>query len=66
MLLFVWLFFKWEALSRKITIPIIHDGQESLEITESPQGPGIEKVSESPKKLRGYTTRFLVLHLLTY
>jgi hypothetical protein len=91
MLLFVWLFFKWESLSRKIPGPVTHESAESQENPESPQSPGSEEVSENlksavmpgssgstqplktsastvctPKKLRSYTTRFLVVHLLTY
>ncbi len=52
MLLFVWLFFKWELLSQKKT--------GSSEITKR------DILSYAPEKIRGYAVRFLVVHLVTY
>ncbi|TVR70660.1 MAG: hypothetical protein EA408_10625, partial [Marinilabiliales bacterium] len=87
MLLFVWLFSKWETLSRKRTgtvLPgsreILKDSgslkdQENLEVQanmKNYKSPGSLKTPESslpvnlPEKLRGYTTRFVVVHLVTY
>jgi len=103
MLLFVWLFFKWETLSRKKTDTVLTDSheipkgpgnlkdQENLKTQEGPEGFGNTDISGNPEdpvsagnapkydspgsfeglvylsvKLRGYTTRFMVAHLVTY
>ena len=94
MVLFVWLFFKWETLSRKRTgsVPLssaenmkAQEGpgnltdQENLKTQEGMKGPGSAEISGNledpgsfmspayaPEKLKGYTTRFLVVHLITY
>jgi hypothetical protein len=64
MLLFVWLFFKWETLSRKRTGTVPQGSPENMKTEE---GPGsFQSPAYMPEKLRGYTTRFLVVHLLTY
>ncbi|MFO7923643.1 MAG: hypothetical protein R6U58_08115 [Bacteroidales bacterium] len=64
MLLFVWLFFKWETLSRKRTGTVPHSSPENMK-TEEGHG-SFQSPAYMPEKLRGYTTRFLVVHLLTY
>lgn len=55
MLLFVWLFFKWEALSQKRTGPSDPESQQSL-----------ENLVQYPKKIRGYIFRFGIVHLISY
>jgi hypothetical protein len=52
MLLFVWLFFKWELASQKSTF--------------SDENKILNRPVSSPKKMRGYVIRFLVIHLITY
>ena len=100
MLLFVWLFIKWETLSRKRTGTVPHSSVGDMKEPEGPggfktlqdqEGPGSVGISGNmedkgstgsatksespgsfegpaylPEKLRGYTTRFLVVHLVTY
>jgi hypothetical protein len=67
MFLLVWLFFKWETLSLKRTGTVRHSSREI------PKGPGYLNYPEglkgpvyTPENLRGYTTRFLIVHLVTY
>ncbi len=55
MSLFVWLFFKWEALSQKRSGPADPESQKSL---ESPVHPLL--------KIRGYIVRFGIVHLVSY
>lgn len=106
MVLFVWLFFKWETLSRKKTGSVPYSSEENMKTQEGPgnltdqenlktqegmEGPGSAEISGNleepgrtgsatasdspgsfkspayaPEKLNGYTTRFLVVHLITY
>jgi len=54
MVLFVWIFFKWETLSRKKTD------------TVSTSSPGSSLPVNLPEKLKSYTSRFMVAHLVTY
>jgi hypothetical protein len=76
MLLFGWLFFKWERLAQKK--PSLTDqkspgslesteGPASVESPESPEGPAtLGSLAFLPEKIRGYTFRFLIVHLVTY
>ncbi len=81
MLLFVWLFFKWEKLSQKKALksPATLGSPATLEGTESQEGPvtqespatlqspaTLESQGYCPEKPRGYTARFLIVHLVTY
>lgn len=52
MLLFVWLFFKWELASQKSTV--------------SAENKTLNRTVYAPEKMRGYVIRFLVIHLITY
>ena len=61
MLLFVWLFFKWETFSQK------RSGPSELEITKGLESPDNPKIPVyTPEKIRGYTIRFGIVHLVTY
>lgn len=55
MLLFVWLFFKWQTLSLKKTGQIKPEKSKSL-----------ENLIQAPKKIKGYIFRFGIVHLVTY
>lgn len=52
MLLFAWLFFKWELVSQR---------RKVLSENEAPDSPVY-----APEKIRGYVLRFLLVHLITY
>lgn len=54
-LLFVWLLFKWEALSQKRTVIPDHDSPESL-----------RDPFNTPERIKGYIIRFGVVHLVSY
>ncbi len=74
MLLFVWLFTKWEMISRKSAgqVPQISmlrenplKGQDTFQNADDlPKNRQI--TTNTPKKIKGYTTRFMVVHVLTY
>lgn len=79
MILFVWLYFKWETHSRRRMDsaapggPDEKGGSASLDVshtTGSSQSPETAKLFESPaytpEKIRRYTIRFGIVHLLTY
>ncbi len=65
MLLFVWIFFKWETLSRKKTGPVPRSSAGDIaDISGNPESP--ESATNIPINLRGYTKRFMIVHLVTY
>jgi hypothetical protein len=73
MVLFIWLFFKWETLSRKRTgtVPLSSldkretmEGPENLKTKDGPES--LKSPVYTPENLSGYTIRFMVVHLVTY
>ena len=74
MLLFVWLFIKWEMFSQKSAGMVSQayteekhpiKGQDNFQIAdESPDN--LKPTINLPKKIRGYTTRFMIVHVVTY
>ncbi len=65
MMLFVWLFFKWERYVRKKK----QDTATAPEITPSGNSGKteyFESLFPAPHKIKGYTIRFTIVHLVTY